>query len=99
MPLTIKIPEVDMVDLVDSDGSVVATEEPHVLVDLLRKSQEGVDTSDPLQTQVWTGRFAANLNEAYGIKKPLTSAQAYLIADAVNGYWSRTVKSFREGLK
>lgn len=99
MPLTIKIPEVQTVELLDGDGNQVVVEEVHVLVDLLRKSQEGIDTKDQLQTAVWTGRFAAILNESYGISKPINSAQAYLIADAVNGYWSGIVKSFRQGPK
>jgi len=99
MPLSIKIPEVQTIELLDSDGNQVAVEEAHVLVDLLRKSQEGIDVKDSLQTPVWTGRFAANLNEAYSPTKPISSAQAYLIADGVNGYWSGIVKSFRQGLK
>lgn len=99
MPLTIKIPEVQTVELLDGDGNQVVVEEVHVIVDLLRKSQEGVDVKDSLQTGVWTGRFAANLNESYSIARPITAAQAYLIADAVNGYWAKVVHSFRQGLK
>lgn len=96
-PLPLKIPAVRDISLQTESGEEIVSVTPVQLTALLREAQKGVDLSDNLQTQVWTGRFATLLTSEYG--HPFTASQAWLIADAANTYWARLVESFRNGLR
>ena len=80
---------------------VILKDEPNILYELVRHSQQECDVADPLQTEVWTSRFAAALNEKYALppEHQFTSAEAQLFANGVIKTWKGISESFYQGLQ
>ena len=96
MPLTFTLPDANDVVVKDASGETLFTEQLHILNELVRFAQVGLDMKDPLILGTWTNRLAVLLNDRFSIppEKNLNGGQALLLARGIVDAWNKVADSF-----
>lgn len=99
--MDVRLPEIPKLVVRNPANEILFEEEISTLNELLRFAQQGIDPKDAVNTEVWTGRLAATLNDKYALppEQAITPGQAFLLSATVVEKWKELTGSFFQGLR